>query len=239
MPRSTRISLSSKLGDDHGTDTHAATPALAERDLLLAERDPLAVDEHRRFGDGTLWSFAGVEVVELLQEPTPPIPIFRHTSPRHGGRVAVMFLIEGEVQVTHGGEHFHFLAGSAAYIATGTVTLVEATETCRVVIVSVTRDWLLAWGVAIEASFGAFAASSTRTSPLLTFLLALIEVVSERSIPTEPTATVLTDLMVGLFRADGAYSASSIGTGLDLEFDGYRETVKEFLLAQVEDLDSS
>ncbi|MDF2444049.1 MAG: hypothetical protein JWR01_2252 [Subtercola sp.] len=224
--RSLRIALSSKVDDDHGRDTHAGEP--------LAPDVRLTVDDHQRFGDGTLWSFAGVEVVEIVQSPTSPIPIFRHVSPVHGDRIAVVFLLEGEVQVTHRGAQFHFLPGSAAYIVTGTATSVEASETCRAVLVSLRRDRLSAVGVEVQQTFGAFAASTARTSPLLTFALALIDVVCEHSIPSEPTASVLTDLVAGLFRADSAYSTSSLGSGLDVGFDGYRETVRAFLLDQLE-----
>ncbi|WP_170151929.1 hypothetical protein [Subtercola boreus] len=179
------ITLSSRMSDDHGTDTHADT-------------------DHRRFGDGTLWSFAGVEVVDVVQSPTPPIPIFRHVSPLHGERIAVMFLLEGEVQVSYEGALLRFLAGSAAYIVTGTTTTVEASETCHAVIVSLSRKRLRDAGIDAEHTFGAFAATTARTSPLLTYTLALIDSVRERALPAEPTAGVLTDLVAGLFHADSA-----------------------------------
>ncbi|RFA14115.1 hypothetical protein B7R22_10920 [Subtercola boreus] len=227
MARSLRIPLSSKVDDEHGRDTHAGEP--------LAPDVLLTIDDHQRFGDGTLWSFAGVEVVDIVQSPTSPIPIFRHVSPVHGDRIAVVFLLEGEVQVTHDGALFRFLPGSAAYIVTGTATSVEASETCRAVMVSLRRRRLAAAGIDVHQTFGAFAASTARTSPLLTFTLALIEVVSVHSLPTEPTATALTELVAGLFRADDAYSTRSLGSGPDVEFEGYRETVRASLLEQLEE----
>lgn len=194
LARSVRIALSS-----NAVDTHAAS------------------HDDRRFGDGTLWSFAGVEVVDLVVPPTPLIPIFRHASAESGGgRVAVMFLLEGEASIQHDQKNFRFSGGSAAYIVTGTHTLVETAEPCRVMMVSVPRAWLQEAGVDVRDTFGAFAYSAARSSPLLSFLSALIEIVLSHSIPSEPTARVLTELVADLFLLDHAYSPGATQPDLDL-----------------------
>lgn len=195
MARSVRIALSSGAADTHAR-----------------------AHDDRRFGDGALWSFGGVEVVDIVLQPTPPIPIFRHASGGGGvgGRIAVMYLLEGEASILHEHQRFRFSGGSAAYIATGTETSVETTELCRVVMVSVPRFWLQDAGVQVQGTFGAFAYSAAHSSPLLSFLTALIEIVLSHSIPTEPTARVLTELVADLFLLDHAYSPGSTQPELDL-----------------------
>ncbi|MDF2444051.1 MAG: hypothetical protein JWR01_2254 [Subtercola sp.] len=169
-----------------------------------------------RFDEGTIWSFSGVEVVEVAREPTPPTPLHLGSPARRHGRVAVIFLVEGDVTVSHDGGQFRFAAGSAAFALSGTPTMVESTEPHRAVVVSVPRDLLQAAGVDVRKTFGAFAYSTARSSPLLSFLLALIEIVNDRSLPSEPTATVLSELVARLFLADNAYSVGAHQPDLDL-----------------------
>ncbi|WP_172582794.1 hypothetical protein [Subtercola boreus] len=205
MRRNVRLPLSSRTAD-----------ARSDRERAKLAGAAHALVENRRFGDGTLWSFDGVEVAELRQEATPSIPIFQHETREDGGRVAVIFLREGEVAVSHDGALFRFSAGSAAFFSSGSTTSVEALTFCRVALVSVPLNTLREAGVHVAKAFGPFSYSTAQGSPLLSFLTALIEVVEGDSIPAQPTATVLQQLVTDFFRRDAQPGAHSRGADLDV-----------------------
>ncbi|RFA09792.1 hypothetical protein B7R54_11690 [Subtercola boreus] len=170
---------------------------------------------------GTVWSFGGVDVVDVVQQPTAPIPLFGprpgiSPHPRFDERVAVIALVDGDVTVAHDGNLLRFASGSAAFAASNATTTVEISEPCRALAVSMPRSWLRAAGVEVHDSFGAFAYSTAQSSPLMSFLLALIEILDEQSLPCEPTATVLTGLVSRLFLADNAYSLGAHQPDLDV-----------------------
>ncbi|GAA0997234.1 hypothetical protein [Subtercola frigoramans] len=171
---------------------------------------------------GRHWAFGEVSVSDLELAPGRVNPSLLDATSRIRSRLSVIFLRAGDFTVEYAERQLRFIDGSAAYLAEPTHVEAWSAVTSHVTIVSLPRQMLqfrpdsrsrgshapdfhthTAPAPTFPAhDFGAFAYSATVKSPTLSFVVALMDVVNEHSIPAEPTATVLTQLVGGLFEDD-------------------------------------
>ncbi|RFA19020.1 hypothetical protein [Subtercola boreus] len=172
--------------------------------LSLAEGNVSSDDPEGFWMRGAHWSFGDVLLSDLSFSPA----MFGPAAVRDGGfensstYLSVAFLLEGEFTITDGEAHLRFLEGTAAYL-TGHYAIAAANPApSHVLIVSVTCEELANHGIHPRGTFGGLSYSALLRDPLLPFLQTLLPIIQHNSIPTEPTATILAQLVAGLFIAD-------------------------------------
>ncbi|TIH37111.1 helix-turn-helix domain-containing protein [Subtercola vilae] len=152
---------------------------------------------------GARWSFDDVTLVDCVQTAfTSAITLVPDAGP---DTVTAAFVRSGDFTVHHAGRQLRFLEGSVAYFTGEAEVRVASTVDTHLTIVSIPRTRLTEQNVVLANTFGSFAYSTARRSPILSFLSALIDIVQNHSIPAEPTASVVAQLVGALFLEDENY----------------------------------
>ncbi|RFA06603.1 hypothetical protein B7R21_19375 [Subtercola boreus] len=152
---------------------------------------------------GTRWTFGNValsqlDVTDLRHQPALGESL-RFPTP---GTVSVFFVVAGQMHVHTPEGQFWFGAGTAAVLPRGELPEFDCQDTARVLFVTFPENSLDGFADLLPSQNAPIAASAVRTTPALSFLLALIETVGTYSIRAEPTASIVVKLIGGLLAAD-------------------------------------
>ncbi|RFA07420.1 hypothetical protein B7R21_14550 [Subtercola boreus] len=174
--------------------------------LSLTEGEIHSDDPAEFWLRGVHWTFGDVLVSDLAVSPVSASPSGALSTDHD--YLSIAFLLSGDITIDHHGNHLRFASGTAAFL-TSIFTLAAVNSVpSRVLLVSVPRELLAGHGIEPTSDFGALSYSALLRDPLLPFLKTLLPIIQNHSIPTEPTATILVQLVAALFIADAAQISS-------------------------------
>lgn len=159
---------------------------------------------------GRRWSLSGVMISDVAHTPLQVSPSGR--DPEQRDYVSVVFVRHGAFELFGTDHTFRFDAGQVGYMVGWDEVEAVSPVASRVAMVSLHRELLASHGVQITEKIGGFSDSSRLRRPALAFLLALMEELAaagDRPVPTDAAATVLAQLMAGLFHERAGRRADS------------------------------
>ncbi|MDF2443642.1 MAG: hypothetical protein JWR01_1845 [Subtercola sp.] len=155
---------------------------------------------------GVHWTFGDVLLSDLAFSPVTASPSAALSTDRD--YLSIGFLLSGDITVDRHGSRLRFASGTAAFVASIFSLSAVNSVPSRVLLVSVPREHLAGHGIEPTSDFGALSYSALLRDPLLPFLKTLLPIIQNHSIPTQPTATILVQLVAALFIADRAQISS-------------------------------